>query len=127
LAARRSARRITRAFARLLRPHGLRITQFTILVMLIHRSPRTIGELAEKLDVERTTLSRNVALLAAASWVKVRPGDDARSRAVSATAKGRAVVAASLGSWRKAQSSVAAAIGPAGVKALRMLSRAKLR
>jgi DNA-binding MarR family transcriptional regulator len=127
LAARRSARQITRIFNRLLRPHGLRVTQFTILVMLMRRSPRTIGELAETLDLERTTLSRNVALLAAASWVKVAPGADARSRAVSVTAKGRAVVAASLGSWRNAQSSVAAAIGPAGVKALRTLSRAKLR
>ena len=39
------------------------------------------------------------------------------------TAKGRAVVVASLASWRKAQHSVASSIGPPGVKALRTLSR----
>jgi DNA-binding MarR family transcriptional regulator len=127
LASRRAARRITRAFDRLLRPHGLRVTQFTILVMLIRRGPLTIGELAEKLGVERTTLSRNLALIESASWVKIKPGEDGRSRAVSVTAKGRAVVKASLDAWRKAQRSVAAAIGPSGADALRTLSRSKLR
>jgi hypothetical protein len=81
LASRRAAREITRSFDRLLRPHGLRVTQFSILVMLM-RGPLTIGELAEKLGVERTTLSRNLALIESSSWVKIRQGDDARSRIV---------------------------------------------
>ncbi len=127
LAARRAARRITRDFDRSLRPHGLRITQFTILVMLIRGGPLTIGALAAKLGVERTTLSRNLALIEAASWVRIGPGDDGRSRSVAVTAKGRAAVGASLDAWRSAQKSVAAAVGPAGVKALRTLSHAKLR
>jgi DNA-binding MarR family transcriptional regulator len=127
LASRRAARTITRGFDRLLRPHGLRITQFTILVMLMLRGPTSIGELAKKLGVERTTLSRNLALIESASWVKIRPGDDARSRIVSVTAKGRARVGASLSAWRQAQQAVAAAIGPSGVDALRALARSKPR
>ena len=127
LASRRAARRITRSFDRLLRPHGLRVTQFTILVMLMLRGPLMISELAEKLGIERTTLSRNLALLDAAGWVRVRPSHDGRSRSISVTAKGRAVVAASMDAWREAQNSVAAAIGPSGVNALRTLSRASTR
>ena len=127
LASRQAARSITRSFDRSLLPHGLRITQFTILVMLILRGPSTIGELAEKLRIERTTLSRNLARIEALSWVKIRPGDDARSRTVSVTAKGRAVVAASVDAWRKAQKSVSAPNGPAGFDALRVLSRSNIR
>ena len=125
-ASRRAARKITRAFDRHLRPHGVRITQFTILVMLMLAGPLTIGELADKLSIERTTLSRNLALMESAAWINIRPGDDARSRVVSVTGKGRAAVSASLNAWRRAQAAVAAAIGPSGVGALRALSRRQL-
>jgi DNA-binding MarR family transcriptional regulator len=91
--------------------------------MLILAGPLTIGELADKLGIERTTLSRNLALIESATWITIRPGDDARSRLVSVTRKGRAVVSASLGAWRRAQAAVAAAIGRSGVDALRTLSR----
>jgi DNA-binding MarR family transcriptional regulator len=126
LASRRAARAITRSFDRLLRPHGIRATQFTILTMLILRGPTTIGDLAEALGIERTTLTRNLALLEAKSWVTVRAGEDARSRIVTVAAKGRAVVAAAVGAWRKAQHSAAAAIGSSGINALRALARSPL-
>ena len=125
-ASRRAARKITRAFDRHLRPHGVRITQFTVLVMLMLAGPLTIGELAHKLSIERTTLSRNLALMEAAAWITTRPGDDARSRLVSVTGKGRAAVAASIAAWRRAQAAVAAAIGPSGIGALKALSRTQL-
>ena len=118
-ASRRAARKITRAFDRHLRPHGVRITQFTVLVMLMLAGPLTIGELAHKLSIERTTLSRNLAIMEAAAWITTRPGDDARSRLVSVTGKGRAAVAASIAAWRRAQAAVAAAIGPSGIGARR--------
>src|SRR5215471_14684971 len=113
-ASRRAARKITRAFDRHLRPHGVRITQFTILVMLMLAGPLTIGELADKLSIERTTLSRNLALMESAAWINIRPGDDARSRVVSVTGKGRAAVSASLDAWRRAQAIrvVTGAFGP---------------
>ena len=86
----------------------------------------TIGELADKLSIERTTLSRNLAIMETAAWISIRPGDDARSRLVSVTNKGRAAVSASFDAWRRAQATVAAAIGPSGVGALRALSRTQL-
>ncbi len=123
LASRRAARALTRAFDRQLRPHGIRTTQFSALTMLLLRGPLTIGELAESLGVERTTLTRNLALLEKKGWVDIRAGDDARSRVVAATKKGRATVNAALPAWRKAQQAAAAAIGRDGVDALRALAR----
>jgi DNA-binding MarR family transcriptional regulator len=104
LASRRAARRITRAFDRELRPYGLRATQFTILLMLSLRGAMTIGELAEALGSERTTLTRNLALIENAGWIKTEPAeDDARSRIVSVTDAARETVAQAFRGWRKAQ------------------------
>src|ERR1700720_911057 len=109
LASRRASRAITRAFDRRLRPHGIRATQFSILVMLIERGPSTIGELADALGLERTTLSRNLDLIVAQGWVKIKVGaDDPRSREVAITGAGRRAVVAALPSWRQAQTAAIA-------------------
>jgi DNA-binding MarR family transcriptional regulator len=123
LASRRAARGLTRAFDRQLRPHGIRATQFSILVMLLMRGPLRIGELAEYLGLERTTLTRNLAVIEEKGWVAIRPGDDARARIVAVTKKGQAAVTAARAAWRKAQQAASAAIGNAGVDALRALAR----
>jgi DNA-binding MarR family transcriptional regulator len=123
LASQRAARRITRAFDRELRPYELRVTQFTIFVILSLRGAMTIGELAEALGSERATLMRNLALIA--GWIKTEPAeDDARSRIVSVTDAARETVARAFRGWRKAQAATAAAIGSDGTAALRRLVRA---
>jgi DNA-binding MarR family transcriptional regulator len=128
LASRRAARTITRAFDRQLRPHKIRATQFTLLTMLELRGPTPIGALAEALGMERTTLTRNLALLEAERWVDIRPDkDDARSRIVALAAKGRAMVATALPAWRKAQGAATASIGSAGVAALQSLAQGTVR
>ncbi len=128
LASRRAARSITAAFERSLRPHGIRATQFTTLVMLMLRGPTPIGELAESLGMERTTLSRNLDLLEAKGWAESRPGaDDSRARVARVTAEGQVVVRAALPQWRQAQDAVAQAVGDPGVDALRRLAQATIR
>ena len=127
LASRRAARQITRVYDRELRPYRLRVTQFTILAMLSLRGAMTIGELAEALGAERTTLTRNLALIEAESWVQIQAAEeDARSRVVTVMDKGRAAIAATFPAWRKAQSLITEAIGADGASALRGLSRAAL-
>jgi len=123
LASRRASRSITRAFDRRLRPHGIRGTQFSILVALIEGGPTTIGELAGFLGIERTTLTRNLDVVAAQGWVKIGVGsEDARSRIVAVSQDGRKAVAAALPAWREAQNAAVAALGPAGTNALRALA-----
>lgn len=82
----------------------------------------TVGALADFLGVERTTLTRNLALIEAKGWVSIHPGRDARSRVVEATAAGRSKVKAALPAWRAAQEAARNAIGPAGVSSLHRLA-----
>jgi DNA-binding MarR family transcriptional regulator len=72
-----------------------------MLTVLLLRGPSTITELAEFLGVERTTLTRNLALVEREGWVDIRAGEDRRSRIVTATKKGRSVAMAAQAAWRR--------------------------
>jgi DNA-binding MarR family transcriptional regulator len=122
LASRRAALAITRAFERRLRPHGMRITQFSALTALLLRGPMTIGALADFLGLDRTTLTRNLKLIEDRNWVSVHAGEDARSRIVEVTAAGRRKVEAVYPAWRVAQATTAKTLGQAGAEALRRLA-----
>jgi DNA-binding MarR family transcriptional regulator len=127
LASRRAARAMTRLFERQLRPHGIRATQFTALVMLSMSGPLSIGALAKAIGVERTTLSRNLVRLEARGWIEiVGAAADARSRIVSVTSQGRDMLAAALPAWQRAQGAARTAIGGAGADALRGLARIRI-
>ena len=125
LASRRAARTITRAFDAMLRPHGVRATQFSLLALLEGKGPQSIGDLAEALGAERTTLTRNIARIEEKSLVSSRPGDDPRARIVSITPKGRKLLTKAFPAWRKAQSDLATRIGQPLADNLRQLARSR--
>lgn len=122
-ASRRAALAITRSFERDLRPHDIRITQFTILTNLAARGPQTMGALATLLGVERTTLTRNLSVLERRGWVWQKPDpDDSRARLVGIKPAGRRKAEAAYGAWRQAQARIAEQFGDDGVAALRSLA-----
>lgn len=110
LAARRSARTITRFFDEHLRPHGLRSTQFSVLAALSLKGATPLGKLAAMLDVDRTTLTRSTTLLERNGWVRFEGGTDARTRLVAVTPAGRSKVEEALPSWAAAQSAMEATL-----------------
>jgi DNA-binding MarR family transcriptional regulator len=103
LEARRGAQRLTRAYDKWLRPHGLTINQFSMLSTLILAGPQTMAELAERLGVDRTTLVRNVGLSEQHGLVKSGKEPKGRRLIVELTKQGRAAAAAALPAWRAAQ------------------------
>jgi len=108
---RKAARVITQHFDEALRPSGLLITQFTILVTVAMAKSGTINELAEVLGMDRTTLTRNLKPLQRKGWLKAEPGQDQRTRIVSLTPEGEEVLAKAFPLWKQAQDAVVAALG----------------
>ena len=106
--ARKQAQRLTRRYDESLRPFDLTINQFSMLTALILGGPTMMSTLADRLGIERTTLSRNVALSDARGLVAVSVGEDARERLVTITAAGRAKAEAALPAWRAAQAKAVA-------------------
>lgn len=123
LAIRRASRAITREFDQALRVHGLRATQFTLLSALHLGGPRSIGDLAEMLSADRTTLTRNLAVAEQHGWVTLRTDrNDARSRIAAITTKGSRALEAALPTWRKAQQHLTETIGEQTAVSLRKLA-----
>ena len=111
---RKLARRLTRIYDAHLSTQGIKVTQYSLLANAA-RGERALSEFAAELDLDRTTLSRNLAPLAAQDWVSVSIGADPRSRMISITAAGRRKLKAALPLWRRAQHEVESTLGNAFV------------
>jgi len=91
---------------------GLRVTQFSLLAHLRGHPGLSMTDLAGRLDMDRTTLTRNLAPLIAAGWVEVTPSpEDARRRLVCITAAGDETWRAARIHWRRAQHEVRLTMG----------------
>lgn len=107
LAARRAARAITRHYEAKLRRHNLRATQFSILAALALAGPMPMGELAELLGLEHTTLTRSATFLERDGWVRTERSEDGRKRPLRLTKSGRRKLVSTYPSWKAAQDSAA--------------------
>ncbi|MGO4284349.1 MarR family winged helix-turn-helix transcriptional regulator [Bosea sp. TAB14] len=126
---RMTARAVTRAYDEAMRPSGLKITQFVLLSALSTGQWKSVTELAERFALERTSLTRNLQLLAAEGMVEPV---ECRGRAsvYAVTEKGRAAIAAAIPFWRAAQDKIEGGFGEErwretrdGLKALRRAAR----
>ena len=111
LRTRMAARKVTRAYDEALRPLGLKVTQFTLLIAIKQGAPDSISQLAEMLALERTTLTRNLQLLEKEGLVDVEPEGYRRARSMSLTKKGEAKLKKALPIWRTTQNRIVARLG----------------
>ena len=103
LAARTEAQRLTRMFDERLKPFDVTINQFTMLATLVLAGAQPVTRLAGRLGIDRTTLTRNVALAQRRGLVKTRAGDDSRERLIEITAAGRRQAEQAFPAWHAAQ------------------------
>jgi DNA-binding MarR family transcriptional regulator len=100
---------------------GLKGTQYSLLSYVVKLGPIRPVDIARAMNVDASTLSRNLQPLVAAGWVTQEAGADARSRVVQATDAGREKRAQAQRRWRVAQEGLNAALGPQRVIALHAL------
>jgi DNA-binding MarR family transcriptional regulator len=106
---------------------GLKVSQFSVLNAVACREDAPPAELAKFLEMDESTLSRNVARMCARGWLRLEPGeDDRRSHQIRLTDIGKALLRKSYPAWQQAQGQVAHKLGPEGVAALKLVVR-KLR
>ena len=84
---RRLSRQVTQFYDQALRAYGMKSTQVHLLTVVRERGPLTVGELAETIGAERTSVSRALQAAQSGGWVEVGPGADGRSKSVSLTRK----------------------------------------
>lgn len=103
LDARREARAISRLYDEQLRPHGLRATQFSVLVALELGGGAPLGVLADTLGLDRTTFTRSAALMRRKGWITSARSDDGREHRMTLTAAGRRKLREGHPAWQRAQ------------------------
>ena len=112
---RMATRSVNRLYDRALSPAGLRVTGYSILTRLAEAGPLSIGELAGRLAMERTTCSREAAPLVEAGLVENMVGSDRRRRLLRLTSLGARRRAEAYPLWERVQQMVADEFGDANV------------
>ena len=98
----RAARVVARRFDEVLRPLGITQGQFSLLMSLNRPAPPSIGSVADLLAMDRTTLTANLKPLERRGLVAVRVDEaDRRSRRLSLTPSGRALLVSAVPIWKR--------------------------
>jgi len=108
---RRTDRVLTQFYDEILAPSGLYITQFTLLATLSQAAPVTIKRLAGILVMDRTTLTRNLEVLAKQHLVRIEEGEDRRTRLVHLAQEGEQALGRAWPLWQEAQARIEHALG----------------
>ena len=123
---RQLGRMVNRHYDHHLAAVGLKSTQYALLSFVVRLGPIRPSDLARHLQMDASTLTRNLQPMVAQGWLQVGAGENARSRLVEATAEGIALRAAALRAWKAAQTALNQRLGGAQVAALHDLLDASI-
>jgi DNA-binding MarR family transcriptional regulator len=102
---------VTKIYDDGLRPLGVKTSQLNILVVTAKLGLARPAEVCERLQMDTSTLSRNVERMMAKDWLEVVEDDDGRAQPFRLTAKGRRLLERAMPAWEKAQERVKKLIG----------------
>jgi DNA-binding MarR family transcriptional regulator len=103
----RAARAVARRFDAALRPLGLTNGQFSLLMSLNRPEPASIGNVSALLAMDRTTLTANLKPLERRGLVTAAADNaDKRTRLLTLTPAGRALLCAAVPTWRRTHADV---------------------
>jgi DNA-binding MarR family transcriptional regulator len=115
---RQIARLLSRNYDAFLAECGISIGQFGLLATVAAHEGESISQIAGVLNMERTTLTRNLTPLQRLKYIVTDSGPDRRTRAVCLTPSGAKTLKAALPKWQAAQSDFEKQIGKKRTKQL---------
>ena len=105
------SRAVTQLYDDILRPSGLRVTQFSILGAIARLGAANLRQLEYTLAIDQTTLTRSLNLLERDRVIERVPHPDGRIKAMTLTSKGRKALEAARPLWARAQDKVLRELG----------------
>ena len=109
---RQLSRIVTRLYDDAMRPLGITGSQYTLLTQLAQQDGITAVEIGFSLDIEKSTLSRNLKRLLALGMIEMDPPAGRRGRGLHLTPKGVATVKEAYPVWKDAQQRAQTVMGP---------------
>ena len=107
---RKLSRRMTSFYEQYMRQIGLKLSQYSVLANMSEQQ-QTLLQLADRLDMDRTTLTRSLRPLVEQGWIAEIAGDDARQRRLVLTPAGKSFRQLAQARWRDAQLALEAQLG----------------
>jgi DNA-binding MarR family transcriptional regulator len=103
-----------------LRPLGVKVSQMNILVAAAKLGTARPAVVCEVLQLDTSTLSRNVERMVASGWLEIVPDDnDGRTQPFKVSTKGKRMIEQAFPVWQKAQKQAMDLLGQKGVDFLR--------
>ena len=118
---RQLSRMLTRHYDGYVSATGLKNSRYSLLSHVVLFGPIRPTDLAGRMLVDASTLTRNLQPLVTQGWVRQLPGENARSRLIDATDAGRAKRAEAQRAWKRAQLALNEQLGTERVAALHSL------
>jgi len=109
---------VTNIYDEELRPLGLKASQLNVLIVTAKLGVARPARVCEILQLDASTLSRNVERMRSAGWLEVVPEADARAQPFRLTVKGRRLMDNVVPYWEKAQRRAAELLGDEAMEAL---------
>src|SRR5215468_6103422 len=101
-----------------LRPLGLKVSQLNILIVTAKLGLARPAQVCEILQLDTSTLSRNVKPLQAHGWLEVVPEEDARAQPFRLTPQGKRLIEKAVPAWQEAQRRATELLGEEGIALL---------
>jgi DNA-binding MarR family transcriptional regulator len=117
---------VTNFYDDALRPLGLKVSQLNVLIVTARLGLARPAQVCEILQLDASTLSRNVKPLQTHGWLEVVPDEDARAQPFRLTAQGKRLIEKAVPAWEKAQRQATELLGDEVVGLLDKAAR-KLR
>jgi DNA-binding MarR family transcriptional regulator len=115
---RQLSRIVTRVYDDAMRPLGITASQFTLLTQLAQQDGITAVEIGMTLDIEKSTLSRNLKRLLALQMIIMDPPAGRRGRGLHLTPKGQAILKDAYPVWQSAQARANGVLGKDSLSSL---------
>ncbi|TAG15633.1 MAG: MarR family transcriptional regulator [Rhodobacterales bacterium] len=113
----RATRSLMRAFEAAAKESGLTVPQFTTLSLMAGYGDMSVTQISDKMGTDRTTMTRNLDLLARKGWIASVTAEDGRLHLWALTDAGRDRLAIAMPVWQAFQAGLVDKIGADTAKA----------
>lgn len=109
---------VTNFYDEALRPLGLKVSQLNILIVTAKLGLARPAQVCGILQLDTSTLSRNVERMRAHGWLEIVPDEDARTQPFRLKPQGRRLIEKAVPAWEEAQRQAKELLGDEGIALL---------
>ena len=118
---RKASRKLTARYDADLAPIGINLAQFSLLRNIDRHGPVSLTALSDIVELDRSTLGRNVRVLERMGLVAIAAGKDQREATLRLSERGKSTIATATPLWERTQTAIQTKLGADGVAQLNAL------